>query len=104
MHSIKVCTLYKPILRRFRSYLRTKFDKGRKPSIYQHWTEEIYFENVRIFMNDLKMPQELMNEDNTLKLLTILFPCSLKKIQPKQLVKVRELFSNIFRENCAQKR
>ena len=104
MHSIKVCTLYKPILRRFRSYLRTKFDKGRKPSIYQHWTEEIYFENVRIFMNDLKMPQELMDEDNTLKLLTILFPCSLKKIQPKQLVKVRELFSNIFRENCAQKR
>ena len=104
MHSIKVCTLYKPILRRFRSYLRTKFDKGRKPSIYQHWTEEIYFENVRIFMNDLKMPQELMDQDNTLKLLTILFPCSLKKIQPKQLVKVRELFSNIFRENCAQKR
>ena len=104
MHAIKVCTLYKPILRRFRSYLRTKFDKGRKPSIYQHWTEEIYFENVRIFMNDLKMPQELMDQDNTIKLLTILFPCSLKKIQPKQLVKVRELFSNIFRENCAQKR
>ena len=104
MHSIKVCTLYKPILRRFRSYLRTKFDKGRKPSIYQHWTEELYFENVRIFMNELQMPQELMDQDNTLKLLTILFPCSTKKIQPKELVKVRESFSNIFRENCAQKR
>ena len=33
-HPIKVCTLFKPILRRFRSYLREKFDKGRKMSLY----------------------------------------------------------------------
>ena len=34
VHSVKVCTLFKPLLRRFRSYLREKFDKGRKPSVY----------------------------------------------------------------------
>ena len=52
-HPIKVCTLFKPILRRFRSYLREKFDKGRKMSLYQHWDEQAYFRNVQIFMNDL---------------------------------------------------
>ena len=79
-HSVKVCTLFKPLLRRFRSFLRTKFDKGRKPSVYQHWDESAYLDNVRAFMNELRLPSELIDHDNILKILTILFPCSIKKI------------------------
>ena len=39
---VKVCTLFKPILRRFRSFLRTEFDQGRKISLYQHWSDQTY--------------------------------------------------------------
>ena len=53
---VKICTLYKPILRRFKSFLRERFDKGRKMSLYQHWTEYMYLKNVRNFMNDMKLP------------------------------------------------
>ena len=79
-HSVKVCTLFKPLLRLFRSFLRSKFDKGRKPSVYQHWDESTYIDNVSAFMNELKLPSDLIDHDNTLKILTILFPCSIKKI------------------------
>ena len=72
-NSVKVCTLFKPLLRRFRSFLRTKFDKGRKPSVYQHWDEITYLDNVRAFMNELKLPPELVDHEGTLKILTILF-------------------------------
>ena len=87
---MKVCTLYKPILRRFRSYLRTKFDNGRKMSLYQHWTEESYMTNIIAFMNDLNLPQELKDDENMLILLTILFPCTVKKIRPTEYTEERE--------------
>ena len=84
--------------------MREKFDKGRKMSLYQHWDEQVYFRNVQIFMNDLKLPQELIDEENTLKLLTMLFPCSIKKIRPTECIEVREMLLSTFRENCAKKR
>ena len=51
-------------------------------SLYQHWTEEMFLENTRRFMDDIEVPNELKDQDNTLKLLTILFPCTVKKIRP----------------------
>ena len=84
-HYVKVCTLFKPILRRFRSFLREKFDQGRKMSLYQHWTEDMFLENTCRFMDDIKIPKELKDQDNTLKLLTILFPCTVKKIRPSDI-------------------
>ena len=53
---VKICTLYKPILRRFKSFLRERFDQGRKMSLYQHWTEYMYLKNVRNFMDDMNLP------------------------------------------------
>ena len=79
---VKICTLYKPILRRFKSYLRERFDQGRKMSLYQHWTEYMYLKNVRTFMDDIKLPQSLKDQESTLKMLTILFPCTIRKIRP----------------------
>ena len=101
---VKVCTLYKPILRRFRSYLREKFDKGRKMSLYQHWTEYVYLKNASIFMDEIKLPHDLKDLDNTLKLLTIIFPSTMKKIRPSDLIDERKDLVEIFRENCSNKR
>ena len=55
-------------------------------------------------MTDLNLPKELLDHDNTLKLLTILFPCSIKKILPTECIEARELLLSTFRENCAKKR
>ena len=46
----KLCALYKPILRRFRGYLRKKFDQKRGPSTYQHWKSDVYIRQVHFFM------------------------------------------------------
>ena len=101
---VKVCTLYKTILRRFRSFLRERFDRGRKMSLYQHWTEYMYLKNMRNFMDDIKLPQDLKNQDNTLKLLTIIFPSTIMKIRPHDCIGERKELVNIFRENCSNKR
>ena len=48
---VKLCALYKPLLRRFRSYFRESFEKQQAPSsTYQHWTEEQYIKNCKHFM------------------------------------------------------
>ena len=78
--SIKLSTLYKPILRRFRSYIRSVFDQGRKQSLYQHWSHDTYLNNTKQFMDRLRIPSELRDHDNVLRLLTIIFPCTVKYI------------------------
>ena len=98
---VKVCTLYKPILRRFRSFLREKFDQGRKMSLYQHWTEYMFLKNASIFMDNIQLPHNLKDQENTLKLLTIILPCTIKKIRPLDLVDQRNELVAIFRENCS---
>ena len=91
-------------MRRFRSFLRTEFDQGRKISLYQHWSDQTYLKNVRNFMDRVGLPNDLKDEQNALKLLTIIFPQTLKKIRPFELASERENLSEIFRENCASRR
>ena len=54
-------------------------------SLYQHWTEDMFLENTSRYMDDIELPHELKDQENTLKLLTILFPCTLKKIRPFEI-------------------
>ena len=46
--------------------------------------------NIVAFMNDLNLPQELKDDENMLILLTILFPCTVKKIRPTEYADERE--------------
>ena len=103
-HVIKVCSLFKPLLRRFRSFFRTKFDQGRKISLYQHWKPEGYINHTRKFMKSMQFPETLMDEVSTLKMLTIIFPCTIKKVKPNHFKSERNLLIQIFRENCNSKR
>ena len=102
--SIKLSTLYKPILRRFRSYIRSVFDQGRKQSLYQHWSHDTYLNNTRQFMDRLKIPIELRDHDNVLRLLTIIFPCTVKYIEPNHIREERLKLVSVFRENCVKNR
>ena len=60
--------------------------------------------NIIAFMNDLNLPQELKDDENMLILLTVLFPCTVKKIRPTEYAEEREQLKETFRENCAKKR
>ena len=104
LHVVKVCSLFKPLLRRFRSFFRTKFDQGRKISLYQHWKPEGYINHTRKFMKSMQFPEALMDEASTLKMLTIIFPCTIKKVKPNHFKCERNLLIQIFRENCNLKR
>ena len=73
-------------------------------SLYQHWEEEAYFRNVKMFMVDLRLPAELIDHQNILKLLTLLFPCTVKKIRPDECTEAREMLLSTLRENCEKKR
>ena len=95
--------MYKPILRRFRSCIRQTFDQGRK-RFYLHWSHQDYLENVRQFMDQLQIPQELRCYDNVLKLLTIIFPCTVKQIDMTNCRIERLKFVAVFRENSSKRR
>ena len=55
-------------------------------SLYQHWTDLMYLKNARSFMDSIKLPEDLKDEDNSLKLLAIIFPCTVKRIQPSDII------------------
>ena len=58
--SVKIDSLYKPILRRFRAYFRAKFDSHYNVKHFQHWTVSTYIKNVRTFLiEDLNVPEAL---------------------------------------------
>ena len=96
--------LYKPLLRKFRQYLRTEFDQGRKHSLYQHWSSECYLENVRSFMKKIRVPNNLCRHDYQLIMLTILFPCTVKYVLPNTNPEERHLMVTVFRENSNRTR
>ena len=63
LHLIKLDTLYKPILRRFRDFFRAKFGENYSKRAFQKWSSVQYLNNVRAFMkNRLKLPDDLMDE------------------------------------------
>ena len=97
---VKLCALYKPILRRFRAFMRKKFDRKRRPSLYQHWSTDVYMSQVRTFMVDiLSLPSQFINAVDILKMLTLLFPCSIKKVFPNHYKIERLFLVRVFKEN-----
>ena len=55
-------------------------------------------------METLEIPKELKDQEHVLKLLTIVFPCTVKHVEPKLYRAERLKLISIFRENCAKKR
>ena len=54
---IKVDALFKPLLRRFRSYFRNRFDKNHNKRNYQRWNNDQYMQHVKTFMiEELALP------------------------------------------------
>lgn len=98
--SVKLDSLYKPILRRFRAYFRSKFDLLHNPNTYQHWTNEGYIHKVRVFCTEqLKLPEAIMDHQSIVKVVTILFPCTLRKDMGACPFNTRSFFVQVFKEN-----
>lgn len=59
---VKLCALYKPILRRFKAYFRSMFENlCSRSSTYQHWGIDVFIKEVRIFMKEeLQAPEALL--------------------------------------------
>ena len=55
-------------------------------------------------MDKINLPQELRDYESLLKLLAIIFPCSVKTIEPDLFQDERLKLVTIFRENSAKKR
>ena len=103
---VKLCSLYKPILRRFRSYFRESFERHQATSSsYQHWTEHQFKINCREFMRcKLKLPEDLLTHQQILKMLFFILPCQSRRIGGPENELDKELFSRVFRENNASLR
>ena len=85
--SIKIDALYKPVLRRFRSTFRKEFEAKHSVKRFQHWTISDFTLHIAGFMaEELAVPVDLLNEQNVLKMLIILFPCVHKK-HPNKTIK-----------------
>ena len=92
--------VYKPIMRKFRSYFRDRFDQSHNKKGYMHWKTEKYISEIQKFMaTDLNLPKELMEYQNVAKMLTLLFPQSTRRPIPNLRHEVdRILLAQVFRE------
>ena len=93
--------VYKPILRKFRSYLREKFDASQTKRDYVHWKTERYMQKIGAFMvKELNLPTALLDQQCVALMLTLIFPCTIKKPLPNLTgVLDRVCFVKVFREN-----
>ena len=88
--------------RRFRRYLREKFDVSlNHKKGYIHWIMKSFILNVQIFMKrDFKLPIALQDYSSIIKILTLLFPMSTRQPVPGLTQEVdRMFFARVFREN-----
>ena len=101
---VKIDSLYKPILRRFRAHFREKFDTYHNKKLYQHWTFDDHIRHVRTYITeDLHLPESLRDIESIIKMVTLLFPCSTRKqlpLLPELTHPAQRLhFAQVFREN-----
>ena len=103
---VKLDAIYKPLLRRFRYYFRAKFDEGRNKRAYLYWSTQDSIDHIVKFMTQkLALPAALMDEENIIKMLTLIFPCSTRKPLPAMTSNVdRTAFARVFRENNGSSR
>ena len=72
---IRVDNLFKPLLRRFRDYLRTRFNSRYERRNHSRWPVSKHVQLVETFMSkELALPHELLDQENTAKMMTLLFP------------------------------
>ena len=64
----------------------------------------MYLKNILSYMDMINVPNDLKDEHNALKLLTIIFPQTLRKIRPFEYAEEREDLNEVFKENCASRR
>ena len=107
--TVKLSALYKPLLRRFRAHFRAKFDEFHNKKLCQHWANERYLKEVRAFMvKGLVLPDALQDNDSTIKMVTLLFPCTIRKLFdiPLQQMdeRTRTFFVQVFKENSVAQR
>ena len=76
-----------------------------KSSTYQHWGVEPFVKEVRSFMrNALNAPPELLQYEEVLKMITFMFPCRARKLDPEAARKQRALLVQVFQENNSKLR
>ena len=62
---VKLCSLYKPLLRRFRGFFKQYFEKEiAKHSTSQHWDKDCLYSHFRKFMRvKLRVPECLLTDE-----------------------------------------
>ena len=50
-NSVKIDAIYKPMLRSFRGFFRSKFERKHTKKIYMHWGIEDYMKHIERFMD-----------------------------------------------------
>ena len=109
---IKKDALYKPLLRKFRAFLRKVFDCLGLSKGCNQWAPGRLMRQVQIYAGKIKLPPELCTVETYAKLAVMLFPAIVKRNHtPNRVVDVENLFHiirgtcyDIFRENNIQKR
>ena len=98
--------MFKVLFRRFRCFLREKFDAVNEPAAYIKWSIEQRLSRVKKFaVQQLKLPYLLLDVQNLAQLMTILFPrTSDIPIRGCRCDSDRKFLVDIFRDNNSKKR
>ena len=98
--------MFKVLFRRFRCFLREKFDAVNEPTAYIKWSIEQRLSRVKNFaVLQLKLPYLLLDVQNLVQLMTILFPrTSDIPIRGCRCDTDRKFLVDIFRDNNSKKR
>jgi hypothetical protein len=110
---IKKDALYKPLLRKFRAFLRKVFDGLGLSKGCHYWARDKMIQQVMTFATKINLPMNLRTSRNYAILTVILFPSTMKKRQEEQnsyseiscyFSQIKDVSYEIFKENNIQKR
>ena len=81
--SVKIDALFKPLLRKFREYIREKFFQTYDKNVSHRMSLERKLKNIKSFIaKTLNLPKQLRTSLNMALLLTIVFSCTFEKDIP----------------------
>jgi len=78
-YKLKKDALYKPLLRKFRTFYRKLVDRLGLSRACHHWSAERLRQQVWTFMHFLEVPTHLMDSKSLCCMAVILFPIIVKK-------------------------
>lgn len=110
---IKKDALYKPLLRKFRAFLRKVFDGLGLSKGCHYWASDKMIQQVMVFVVKIRLPMHMRTPKTYAMLTVMLFPATIKKRPENKNYynelgryhsEIKDTCFEIFRENNIQKR